>query len=300
MLGQGDVGQQPPPASLLRQFGLLAAALAVAVVVPAVYVDHQVDNRIVKQLNEELLHRQFVVRAMNLLDELCELGITEPSIHPLRLLKSESTEKVVFGRKDRVAPRYARDLLKQVEAHFREQVALREQRKPTKKDRLELAFLYFWLDQMQPAIDVLGELPRQDPRAARLLANIYQQQRQHDDSIAAFRRMIELLNVETGESDTRAKAEAYAGVANGYQALRQFDDAEAVYLEALVEVPGEAAFLRFHLGLHYQWVGRPLEARRQLETAADLDPDRFRGQVAAIFRNEMTELSPGCMLGPLR
>ena len=265
-----------------RMAGLSMVAVAIAVVLPRMYLDDVVRRRI-DEVNAALGQGR-LVQALESLEPICDVGASHQRV---RVVEGGSLVRPIEARQY---------WAEQIEALVAEVARLRRE-KPTAATQYQIALSQRALGDVEGARAELSDLAEHDAAAALLMAQTYYDERDWSEAQRRYRQAARLAETHEQPSHLRTAYDALAAVA-GQQ--RKFHEAEAVYLRAIEQLPDAEAHFRFQLGLHYQLVGRPLEARRQWEEAAKIDPARFQGEVDKAITGELNSYTPGCLLGPLR
>ena len=281
-LQRGGEGSEPRELKPRRALGLSTAAVAIAVVLPNIYLDDVVRRRI-DEVNATLRQGR-LAEAVASLEPICQVGASQALVF---VVEGRSLARPIEAR------RYWEEQIDELVA----QVARLRREESTPAARYTIALAQRALGDVAGARRELSDLAEHDAAAALLLAQTYYDEQDWSGAERRYRRAAQLAEDHEQPSQLRIAYDALAAVA-GQQ--RRFHEAEAVYLRAIEQLPDEEAHFRFELGRHYKNVGRPLEARRQWESAARLDPAQFQKLVEAAIAGELNSLTPGCLLGPLR
>ena len=270
-----------------RELGLSAAAVAIAVILPSAYVDDVFRRRTV-EVRDTLAQGQ-LVKAVGLLKRLEQIGASQAMLSvDQRLLR----------------PADALDACRQKVTSQRAKLKALERRQPADQlqadqRQIEMAEIHRSLGKYDAARNALADLANRHPQAAELMAFIHRDQQQWVQSARWFRRAARPLSGADSAQGELRETRRLDDLAYVLRAQRKFREIETLYIEAIDRVPRQEAHFRFRLGTHYQWVGRPLEARRQWQTAARLDPARFAKPADDAVLGELNSYTPGCLLGPL-
>ena len=273
-LQRGEEDPQPREWQPRRLLGLSIAAVAIAVVLPNMYVDDVVRRRI-REVDATVEDGQ-LVKATQLLEPLEHFGAAQ-------LMRF--VEQQVTIQQDRL-----KELDRQRPANPRQ----------ADERQLEMAKIYRSLGQYDAARNALDDLPNRYPAAAELMAIIYRDHQQWEESALWFRRAVGPLAKVASEEEALYEVGRLDNLAYVLRAQRKYGQIETMYVEAIERLPQREAHFHFQLGLHYELVGRPLAARRQWEEAARLDPALFQDEVDKAITGELNSHTPGCLLGPLR
>jgi tetratricopeptide (TPR) repeat protein len=252
---------------------LLLTALA-AVALPAVYAAALIDSQTKKA--EELLQGMRLARVQGVVQGLCDLGSTTPLAD-----LSPATLRAQIGQ-----------TLQAYQA-----IAARPLPEPASPPaRLDRARVLAILDRPVEAIRHLTPLAESDPAATLLLAAVFQDQQRWEESSRRYRQALTMLAAapSTEAAALAGRVKAYNGLAFNARACKAYQEAEAVYQEALNQLPAAQAHFHFQLGRHYQSGGRPGKAIEHLQTAARLDPNF--AEPARPLIEEMTAHTPSCFL----
>lgn len=274
--GEEMKGQQPEPTEFKprRMLGLSIAAIAIAVVLPSIYVDDLVRRR-TREVDATLKDGQ-LAKATELLEPLEHFGASQAMRYVEQQVTIKQDRLRELDRKRPANPRHADER------------------------QLERAKIYRSLGQYDAARLALDDLPERYPAAAELMAIISRDHQQWDESALWFRRAVRPLIASAAEEEVLYEVGRLDNLAYVLRAQRKYRQIETMYVEAIERLPQQEDHFRFQLGLHYRLVGRPLEARRQWEEAARLDPAQFQDRVDKEIAGEMNLRTPGCLLGPLR
>ena len=265
---------KPPEFNPLRALGLTVAALAIALVLPNVYVDDVVGRRM-REVDDTLQDGQ-LAKAVKLLERLEHFGASQALL---------SVEQQVTMKQNRL-----KDLIMQQPADPRQ----------ADERHFEMAQIYRSLGQYGAARIALDDLPDRYPPAAELMAIIYRDHQQWEESARWFRRATRPLTRVSSDEEIIYEVRRLDSLAYVLRAQRKYGRIEKMYNDAIERLPPQEAYFRFQLGRHYELVGRPIEARRQWEEAARIDPEQFQQPVEAAIAGELNSPTPGCLLGPLR
>ncbi|MCH8923307.1 MAG: tetratricopeptide repeat protein [Planctomycetes bacterium] len=265
---------EPPELKPRRVLGLSMAAVAIAVVLPNVYVDDVVGRRM-REVDDTLQDGQ-LAKAVKLLERLEHFGASQALL---------SVEQQVTMKQNRL-----KDLIMQQPADPRQ----------ADERHFEMAQIYRSLGQYGAARIALDDLPDRYPPAAELMAIIYRDHQQWEESARWFRRATRPLTRVSSDEEIIYEVRRLDSLAYVLRAQRKYGRIEKMYNDAIERLPPQEAYFRFQLGRHYELVGRPIEARRQWEEAARIDPEQFQQPVEAAIAGELNSPTPGCLLGPLR
>ena len=163
-------------------------------------------------------------------------------------------------------------------------------------ERIERARDLAMLGQLAAAGHVLRPLPADHLTATLLRAGICQDQGELEVSDAHYRKALVLLKTDATKRDTVLPTliSVYDGLAYNARAAGRPAEAEAIYGEALAQLPAAQAHFHFQLGRHYRLAGRPSAALDHLRIASTLDP--ALAIRARPLQNELTSQTPGCFL----
>ncbi|MCX7701482.1 MAG: tetratricopeptide repeat protein, partial [Gemmataceae bacterium] len=254
------------PSSRTPKIALTAAA-TLALVPPGVYADQLIERRL-PQVKTELRSGRFV-KARRLILALRETGGNE--------VIAEVESLTELDRKiERLADRVKHPLPNSA---------------PLGR-RVERAFLLIQLDRLEEAAELLEPLAVDDPATAGLLlAGIRRDQKRWPEAVTVYRRVVEQLPATAQE----ARQTAFQGLAEALVAAGQPHDAEAVYRQALEQMPTQAAYWHWQLGQHFFRGGRPATALEHLHEAEKLDPTTVGPKVAPLLES-IRRATPGCLL----
>jgi hypothetical protein len=248
------------PRPVPRLTWLLAAGMLLVPLAYAVSLARDTSRQV-----EQLLDQGRPVRAIPLLDALCAVGL---------------------GRVDGETPERLRGrLLEQLQ---------------TMKSALpgvpvgERARLLAMLDRADESARLLAG--QEDPSSQALLASIRQQQGRFDESNRLYHQALTRLGELPSSPVVRGNSrQIYDGLAFNAREQGRPQVAERLYLEALDQLPEEAAHFHFQLGRHYHLGGRPGEALHHLGESARLDTARY-GEPVRRLTGELRQQTPGCLL----
>jgi tetratricopeptide (TPR) repeat protein len=278
-------GEEPTEPTELRPgraIGLTVAAMAIAVVLPNMYLDDMARRRI-DDVNVAIGQGR-LAKAAAALEPICEAGAWHQRVNTSEPgLKLRPTDARRYWEEQL-------DLLK------KEVTSLRRT-EPTPATQRAIALAERALGDIAAARREISDLADRDSAAALLMAQTYHDERNWSETERWCRRAVDLAETHEQPAQLRPAFDALAAVSSQQ---RRFQEAEAVYLRAIDELPQAEAHFRFQLGRHYELVGRPLAARGQWEEAARLDPAQYRELVDAAIAGELNSPTPGCLLGPLR
>jgi hypothetical protein len=163
------------------------------------------------------------------------------------------------------------------------------------QELFERARMLAMLDELESAAQLLEPLANQ-PATLPLLATIYQKMGQFDRSDRCLRQALQWLATQPDSVERRnQQRQCYDSLAFNAREARRFTDAEAVYREALEQLPTDQAHFHFQLGRHHHEGGRPLTALIHLRRAAELDADRYGHQATGLIQH-IEQHTPGCLL----
>ncbi|MBN2296314.1 MAG: tetratricopeptide repeat protein [Pirellulales bacterium] len=150
----------------------------------------------------------------------------------------------------------------------------------TESQQLLLGKYYAALDRNTQACEMIELLAHTNAEAAVTLGEIEQRQGHWQAANQWFIKAIDLARQEKShDPDTVAENKklqtfAYDALARGARELKQFEQAEAFYHEAIEELPNRAAHFHAQLALHCDLGGRPAEAIVHQLKAHELDPNQ--------------------------
>jgi tetratricopeptide (TPR) repeat protein len=276
----------PPRAgrsSDLPRWAAAALAVVVAVAAPAVYTGgpgraspyggaHSLID-VQSRKAEDLLARTRPARAHAIVEGLCDVGSPRP-------IADE-------------APEALRNELRQAlrAATAASKVPLPARVSPAA--RVERAQGLAMLDRLDEAERLVRPLAADNAAAALLLAAIWQEQKRWEESSRSYRHALVLLGQDPAAA--RARVQAYDGLAFNARERKAYQEAEAVYGEALAQIPEARAHFHFELGRHHRSGGRPGKALHHLQTAAQLDPERYAERASPLIQ-DLALHTPGCLL----
>lgn len=268
------VGSPPARWSWVRA----AVGLAAAFILPGVWAE-RLAREATDAAVDELTARR-ATRAARLVDGACDLD-------PFRTERIKGPKHLIEFRGE----------LAQRQKRLTELLAARSPDTLPPNDRLQYANDLLSLDRLGEAEAVLRELVRTLPPANLPLARVLHLQGRYAESDAAVRELLAagLPLVSTKPSIRKACLDGYDLLAENATKRGSHADREAALKEGLDRVPAEAAYFHFQLGRHYKLTGRPLDAVRELNEAARLDP--AFGPSAEPLLRDIREGTPGCLIG---
>jgi len=259
---------------LATTLGLLCALF-----LPAVYARSVIDAQTTKA--EELLRSGRLVHAQPVVQHLCDVASSKPigglKPHELRR-KIEQNIRAFTNTVSKPLPDSASD-----------------------KVRLERARAFAVLSRNDEAVQILKPLAQSDASACILLAAVLQNDKRWRESSEAYRAVLRLLDARpVQEAAALAKqVSAYDSLAFNAREQAAYQEAEAIYFEAMAALPAAKAHFHHQLGRHYQLGGRPVLAIEHLETAARLSPEPY-GKLSQPYIDQITLRTPSCLLRWMR
>ena len=261
--------------SAVRAFNL-ACALAVALLLPRFFA-------------LDMIRKQSAIA-----EELMSLG---------QLARAERVIQVVaaIGSEDPILGAPVNDTLDKLQlqiAALDQQLATPLLPDATIAERFEYANLLYATDQLPKARDLLIPFAKDRPDAALMLAGIHDDLGEVDRSIEYCQRCLNLL-VPRGDGDplvNELREQAYARMAVYLRKDEQFKAAETLLQNGLQEWSASRGFLNLQLAQHYHHGGRPFDAIRHYQLAANADP-RYE-DVAQAAVTTLQQTTPVCILRP--
>jgi tetratricopeptide (TPR) repeat protein len=169
---------------------------------------------------------------------------------------------------------------------------------PTDQERLEQAEHLGSVGRYDEAIELLIHAAGRDPQIALVCARLYAEQEKWKESEEYCRLALRLLEkLPRTEASLTGWIKAYDGLAALAYEQNRYDQARAIYEEALRRVTPKPAQAHFHfeLGRLHEKAGRPARALHHFQQAIDLDPEQY-GERARGVMNEIRLHTYGCLL----
>jgi tetratricopeptide (TPR) repeat protein len=252
-----------------------ALSLLAAFLLPAAYARSVIDAQSAKA--EELLRAGRLVRAQPLVHSLGDVAGGKP----------------IFG----MNPRELRQKIDQDIRAFSAAVSQPMPDSATAETRLARARAFAVLGRPDDALHLLKPLAPTDATACLLLAAVLQGEQRWQESNHYYRAALQLLNDQPAQ-DAAALAnrvKAYDSLAFNAREQGAYQDAEAIYYEAMASLAEAKPHFHFQLGRHYQQAGRPALAVEHLETAARLAPESY-AKLSRPLIDKMNLHTPSCLL----
>jgi tetratricopeptide (TPR) repeat protein len=270
---------------------LLIVAVLASIVLPATFGRKFAETR-TNEANTLIAERR-TVEARRIVRRLADFG--------------SSMSITIPTRRDGELPKPAEALavLDRAVAQLNAEVARLHRLPDSASNRLAVASRLMSLDRWAEAEKMLRRLAgaHGEVQATLLLAEGYQHEHAWQQSNEQFQRIVSSSPPEEKagwSSFEKVLVRSYKGLAYNYREQRRYDDAEAVYVEALQrlpEVPRQAEF-HFLLGRHFEQGGKAHEALVHLRRAVALDPQRFQSRAAPILQ-EIGRQTPACFPVPM-
>ncbi len=265
----------PQPIGFGRRSAATFLALLAAIAIPWAYVSRETARQTSALL--AALDQEDYLSASKQLPNLIALGSDIPILRETPVATLRRLEAELKAMKQRVAdPLQSDATLEQV---------------------LERGSLLARLDRRADARALLEKPAKSEPAAALMLAALWQQDEAYDESDRAYRHAEQLLRSSTDSLAQVSRIRVVKGLAYNARARHEPRLAEAIYRQALTDLPGAAADLHFQLGQHYRLGGRPTDAIAELQLAARLAPKELARPAAAMMREIQLD-TPACVLTP--
>ncbi|MCH8042621.1 MAG: tetratricopeptide repeat protein [Planctomycetes bacterium] len=261
----GEMVRARGPAS---RAALATLALTAALVAPACYLSSLLSQQMPAVV--EVVAKPRIFKAKISLRRLCDVGSTQA----LELVNLDTGQPV------RLSPQQALDALDAKQALIADRIKQLRVSDPDTTSALELASLLAALERRAEARQLLEPIAEENPRAAVQLAQLFQEEGDWPQSSRWFETALERAQSnppqDLGEAAASVELQSRSYDAMAYNAgkMKQFDDAERYYLEALEKLPSQRAYFHHQLSRHYELAGRIVKSDEQRRESARLDPDK--------------------------
>ena len=256
-----------------RPGAMLGVGACLAIVPCGLYANAVIEAR--TETTSELFNRERLVTAERQVEGLCELGSDRPLMNRFPVEVRQALAAAI--PKLKLAASSPLPVSASATA------------------RLNRAVLFIRLDRLDDAAKLLESLP---PTATveLLLASVYRDQHRWSESDSLYTQALEqsMPRVTADPKARDACLTAIEGLAFNARASRRPADAERVLQLGLVAIPTEAAHFHFQLGKHYADGGLAERSTAHLQTATNLDPERFQASASKILR-QLRNSTPACL-----
>ena len=252
---------------------LCVLVLSISIVVPATYLIPFSDQQ--AKIADDLMAKQRTVNAVRVLQRLADVGVDRS----FRFIDTRTKQNVEMSTGEALAVQR-----KEIERRIARISQLQATEK-TLADHLELADHLSALDLTAEATDVLKPIASNDIRAAMEFGKLLQVEEKWQESSRWFQRALEQMPTMSLEAEEAAKTQSqiFAALARNARELKQYDEVEKIYLDALEIVPSRSAFFHAQLARHYEDGGRKLKAREHEIRAFEIAPSEHQLPPSTLF-----------------
>lgn len=250
-------------------------SLVVAVFIPLSFVNGLTARQ--TQLAHEHWKSFRIEQARQVVRRLCGVGSIQSLGNSGNTIVNKDSKKPTPRE---ILPKQAQAMLSENVAFLTSQIKALLADEPTDARQLLLGKYYAALDRPAQARQTLEPLANINAEAAAALGELHQRQGHWQSANDWFSKAIELARNENPKiPQTVADREkllsiAYDSLARGARELKQYDQAEVFYREAITHLPALEAHFQAQLAQHCDLGGRPVEAIEHQRKAHELASDK--------------------------